>query len=96
MHETNGLYERNMWPKSFLKSKTCSCYEFYIVNKSVQRSYWPLQLFREHVTLAMKHDVSMTALICLSQPLPSKPDRKEFIDGFFNSHTENKQNIMIK
>ncbi len=42
------------------------------------------------VTLAMKAEVSMTALICLSQPLLSSPDRNAFIDGFFSSHTEKK------
>ena len=39
----------------------------------------------------------MTALMCLSQPLLSKPDRNAFIEGFFNSHTESKkcENIPI-
>ena len=44
------------------------------------------------LTLAMNIEVSMTALMCFKYPLPSRPDRNAFIDGFFNSHTKMKEN----
>ena len=45
----------------------------------------PLKMFSR--TLLINADVSRIALICLSHPLLSNPDRNAFIEGFFNSHT---------
>ena len=44
----------------------------------------------------MKIDVSIMALICLNQPLFSKPLRKASMEGFFNSHTtQEKKHVLI-
>ena len=41
------------------------------------------------LTLAINMEVSKMDLMCLRWPLPSRPDRKALIDGFFSSQTEN-------
>jgi hypothetical protein len=43
------------------------------------------------LTFAIKTEVSNTAEMCLSQLLPSRPDRNADMEGFFNSHTGHKK-----
>lgn len=68
-----------------------------------KESYWGYNLGyicvdinNEQLTLAMKYDVSRTALMCLNQLLESIPDRKFSMDGFFNSHTKTEMEKKVK